>query len=106
MLRDLPKPVTFADGQRYLFGIALMIAGLVVGGLALGMLIFLSYLFFEAPEHSATILHIIAGGFAAYLIMQSIVMISMAVGGPVGRVKVSANREGASFEAEDKADVE
>lgn len=99
MLKGLPQPKNFEQGQRKLFGLLMVASGMFSGAVALALVIFMSVLAYQFPTHRALILYVIAGGLAAYLIMQSIVMIAMAVGGPVGRFKVSATKEGASLEA-------
>ena len=96
---SLPKATTFEQGQRQLFGLLMAASGIFVGVVALALLVFIGLLAFKFPDHRLTLIYILGGSLGAYLVMQSIVMISMAVGGPVGRLKVSASKEGASFEA-------
>lgn len=96
---SLPKPENFEQGQRKLFGLAMIGSGLFVGAVALCLVGFFAYLAFKFPDHRETILYVLAGALGAYLVLQSIVMVSMAVGGPVGRFKVSASKEGMNLEA-------
>lgn len=96
---SLPKPATFEQGQRQLFGLLMAASGIFVGVIALAILIFVCVLAFKFPDHRLTLIYVIGGSLGAYLVMQSIVMISMAVGGPVGRLKVTASKDGATFEA-------
>ena len=100
MLRNLPKPQTFEQGERLKFGWLMIASGMFAGAVALGMVVFFAWLAFKFSENRELILMILAGGFAAYLIMQQMVMIAMGVGGPVGRVKASATKDGVSLEAD------
>lgn len=95
----LPYPTNFEQGQRKLFGLAMIGSGLFAGAVGLGLVGFVGVLAFKFPDHRELLIYGILGALGAYFLMQSIVMISMAVGGPVGRFKVSATKEGASLEA-------
>jgi hypothetical protein len=50
------------------------------------------------------ILTILGFGFGGFLVGMMVVMIAMAVGGPIGRFKASVSRTGANFEASDHTD--
>jgi hypothetical protein len=99
MLSKLPQPTTFEQGQRKMFGLLLVGSGMFAGISALGMVVFMATLAFKFTQERLVIVYILGGALFAYLVLQSIVMISMSIGGPVGRFKVSANKEGAAFEA-------
>ena len=96
-MRQLPPPGTFAEGQRYIYGLL---------GAAAGT-------FCARPPHSwsrcscgaagappiVTIFGWSLGGFIAAMI---VVIVGLLAGVPVGRFKVSATRDGASIEAEEQ----
>lgn len=101
MLRNLPKPSTFEQGQRQLFGWFMVFAGLFAGFVSVCLTIFFGWLAFKFVGHRELLLLILSGGFAAFLAAMCMVMLAMAVGGPVGRFKVNASKEGVGFEATD-----
>jgi len=98
-MRPLPPPRTFAEGQRTIYGLLASAAGMFCGACAVGMTALLMWGgWSRAEEHSiVTIFGWSLGGFIAAMI---VVIVGLLAGGPVGRFKVEANREGASFEAE------
>src|SRR3954468_10131368 len=95
----LPPPVTFAEGQRYIYGLLAAAAGMFAAICAVAMIALLMWGGWSAAEeHSiVTIFGWSLGGFIAAM---AVVIVGLLAGGPVGRFKVSATREGASFEAE------
>jgi hypothetical protein len=101
-MRQLPPPQTFAEGQRYIYGILAASAGIFCGGCAVAMTALLMWGgWSRAEEHSIVIIFGSSlGGFIAAMV---VVIVGLLAGGPVGRFKVEATREGASFEAEGKA---
>lgn len=96
----LPKPQSFEDGQRQFFGVAMVSAGIFAGLTSLGMVGLFYYIAISNPTMMALCLKIIAGGFGGFLLSMVIVILSMAVGGPVGRFKLSASKEGVNIEAD------
>lgn len=100
MPKNLPKPTTFAEGQRQLFGLLMAASGVFFGFVGLGLTIFFCFLAYRFPDHRETILWIMAGSLGASWIGQITVTIAMAVGGPVGRFKVTASKDGATLEAD------
>lgn len=101
MLKDLPKPTTFEQGQRLMFGLMMVGSGIFFGLIGLAMTVVFVTLAFKFPGHREQILWIMAAITGACWIGQLAVTISMALGGPVGRFKLSASKEGATFEASD-----
>ena len=100
LFKKLPPPQTFAEGQRYIFGLLMAASGVFFGLVGLALTIFFGVLAFRYADHRETILWIMAGSLAGCWIGQIAVTISMAVGGPVGRFKVTASRDGATLEAD------
>ena len=98
-MRELPPPLTFAEGQRYVFGLLASAAGMFCGAAAMMMVALLMWGGWSpAEEHSiVTIFGWSLGGFIAAMI---VVIVGLLAGGPVGRVKMSATRDGASIEAD------
>lgn len=100
-MRSLPAPDSFAEGQRYIYGLLASAAGMFCGACAGFMTALLMWGgWSRAEEHSiVTIFGWSLGGFIAAMI---IVIIGLLAGGPVGRFKVSASRDGASVEADSR----
>lgn len=97
-----PRPATFAEGQRLVYGRLAAAAGMFCGAAALGMIALLMWGGWSArEEHSIVIIFGCAlGGFIACM---AAVMIGLLVGGPVGRFKGSAGRDGVHIEADGDA---
>ena len=98
-MKPLPPPLTFAEGQRYIYGLLAAAAGIFCGLCAVAMVALLMWGGWSAAEeHSiVTIFGCSLGGFIAAMV---VVIVGLLAGGPVGRFKVEAGRDGASFEAE------
>jgi hypothetical protein len=100
-LLRLPPPSSFAEGQRLIYGWLAAAAGIFCGLAAATMVGLLMWGgWSSAEEHSiVVILGCALGGFIAAM---SAVIIGLLVGGPVGRFKGSAGRDGVMIEAEDQ----
>ncbi len=99
-MKRLPSPSTFAEGQRQIYGWLAGAAGMFCGLAAVAMISLLMWGgWSRAEEHSIVIIFGCAlGGFIAAM---SAVIVGLLLGGPVGRFKGSAGRDGVSLEAED-----
>ena len=99
MMRHLPPPGTFAEGQRTIYGLLAAAAGMFCGLAAVAMVALLMWGGWSlAEEHSiVAIFGWSLGGFIGAMI---IVIVGLLAGGPVGRFKVSASRDGACVEAD------
>ena len=99
MNHNLSPPRTFAEGQRQIYGWLAAAAGMFCGLAAVAMICLLMWgVWSLAEEHTIAIIFGFAlGGFIACM---AAVMIGLLVGGPVGRFKGSATRDGFSLEAE------
>jgi len=95
----LPPPGTFAEGQRLVYGLLAAAAGMFCGGCAIATITLLMWGGrSKAEEHTiVTIFGWSLGGFIAAMI---VVIAGLLAGGPVGRLKLSASRDGALFEAD------
>ena len=98
-MKSLPSPNTFAEGQRYIYGILASAAVMFCGAAAGFMVALLMWgVWSRAEEHTiVTIFGWSLGGFIAAMI---VVIVGLLAGGPVGRFKVAATRDGASIEAD------
>jgi hypothetical protein len=98
-MRPLPQPVTFAEGQRYIYGLLASAAGMFCGaasGLMVALLMWGGWS--RSEEH--TIVTIFGWSLAGFIAAMIVVIIGLLAGGPVGRVKLSASRDGATIEAD------
>jgi hypothetical protein len=95
----LPPHGTFAEGQRLVYGLLAAAAGMFCGGCAIATITLLMWGgWSRAEEHTiVTIFGWSLGGFIAAMI---VVIAGLLAGGPVGRLKLSASRDGALFEAD------
>jgi hypothetical protein len=98
-MNRLPPPGTFAEGQRLVYGLLAAAAGMFCGGCAIATITLLMWGgWSKAEEHTiVTIFGWSLGGFIAAMI---VVIAGLLAGGPVGRLKLSASRDGALFEAD------
>lgn len=95
----LPAPGTFAEGQRYIYGLLASAAGMFCGAAAGFVTALLMWGGWSASEEHriVTIFGWSLGGFISGMI---VVIVGLLAGGPVGRLKMSATRDGASIEAD------
>ena len=95
----LPRPGTFAEGQRYIYGLLAAAAGMFCGACAVVMVALLMWGgWSRGEEHSIVIIFGWSlGGFIAAMV---VVIVGLLAGGPVGRLKVVASKDGASIEAD------
>src|SRR5947208_1543416 len=97
----LPQPNTFAERQRYIYGLLASAAGMFCGACAGIMVALLMWGGWSRPEEH-TIVTIFGWSLGGFIAAMIVVIVGLLAGGPVGRLKVSATRDGASIEA-DKA---
>ena len=98
-MRSLPPPGTFAEGQRLVYGLLAAAAGMFCGACAIGMIALLMWGGWSAlEEHS--IVTIFGGCLAGFIAAMIAVIVGLLSGGPVGRFRLSATRDGAVIEAD------
>jgi hypothetical protein len=99
-MKPLPPPQTFAEGQRLVYGLLAAAAGIFCGFAAVAMIALLMWGGWSArEEHSIVVIFGWSlGGFIAAMVA---VIVGLLAGGPVGRFKVTAGRDGASIETHD-----
>ena len=100
-MKSLPAPATFAEVQRYIYGLLASAGGMFCAAAAGFMVALLMWGgWSQAEQHTiVTIFGWSLGGFIGAMV---VVIVGLLAGGPVGRFKVSASREGASVEADCK----
>jgi hypothetical protein len=98
-VRPLPPPGTFAEGQRLVYGLLAAAAGMFCGAAAILMIALLMWGGWSpAEEHSIVLIFGWSlGGFIAAMVA---VIVGLLAGGPVGRFKMTATKDGASIEAD------
>jgi hypothetical protein len=93
-----PPPQTFAEGQRQIYGWLAAAAGMFCGTCSVLLVCLLMWGgWSEAEEHSIVV--IFGGALGGFIAAMTSVIIGLLVGGPVGRFKGSASRDGVSLEA-------
>ena len=98
-MRGLPPPATFAEGQRLIYGLLGAAGGMFCGIGAVAMVALLMWGGWSARvEHS--IVAIFGWSLGGLIVAMIAVIVGLLAGGPVGRFKVVAGRDGASLEAD------
>ena len=98
-MRPLPPPGTFAEGQRLVYGLLAAAAGMFCGACAVAMVALLMWGGWSAREEQS-IVAIFGWSLGGFIAAMIVVIIGLLAGGPVGRVRLTATREGASMEAD------
>ena len=98
-MRSLPPPTTFAEGQRTIYGLLASAGGMFCGAAAGFLVALLMWGGWSAAEEH-TIIRIFGWALGGFIAAMIVVIIGLLAGGPVGRVKFSANRDGAAIEAD------
>ena len=98
-MKSLPPAGTFAEGQRYIYGLLASAAGMFCGAAAIVMVALLMWGGWSAAEEH-TIITIFGWSLGGFIAAMIVVIVGLLAGGPVGRVKLSATRDGACFEAD------
>jgi hypothetical protein len=95
----LPPPATFAEGQRLVYGLLAAGGGTFCGACAVAMVALLMWGGWSAREEHNIVL-IFGWSLGGFILGMIGVIVGLLAGGPVGRFKVSANRDGACVEAD------
>ena len=95
----LPAPQSFAEGQRYIYGLLASAAGMFCGAASCFMVALLMWGGWGAAEQH-TIVTIFGWSLGGFIAAMIVVIVGLLAGGPVGRFKVTASRDGASVEAD------
>lgn len=98
----LPPPTTFAEGQRKLFGCLVALAGMFAGAVCLLFIAIYAggvWLHIWPVPLYAQIISILGYGFGGFICAMIAVILTLAVGGPVGRFKGGASiKDGVNFD--------
>lgn len=98
-MKPLPPPKTFAEGQRYIYGLLASGAGMFCGTCAVGMIALLMWGGWSpSAEHS--IIAIFGWSLGGFIVAMIAVIVGLLAGGPVGRFRLAASRDGAVVEAD------
>ena len=98
-MNPLPPPGTFAEGQRYIYGLLASAAGMFCGAAA-GFMVALLMWGGWSPGEEHTIVTIFGWSLGGFITAMIVVIVGLLAGGPVGRFKLTASRDGASVEAD------
>ena len=94
-----PPAQSFAEGQRQIYGWLAAAAGIFCGACSVLLVCLLMWGgWSDSEEH--TIVVIFGGALGGFVAAMTSVIVGLLVGGPVGRFKGSASREGVSLEAD------
>ena len=98
-MNQLPPATTFAEGQRYIYGLLASAAGMFCGAAA-GIMVALLMWGGWSDREEHTIVIIFGWSLGGFIAAMVVVIVGLLAGGPVGRFKVAASRDGASIEAD------
>jgi hypothetical protein len=98
-VRELPPPNSFAEGQRYIYGLLASAGGMFCGAAAGFMVALLMWGGWSAAEQH-TIVTIFGWSLGGFIVAMIVVIIGLLAGGPVGRFKLTASKDGAAIEAD------
>jgi len=103
-MKALPPPGTFAEGQRLIYGLLAAAAGMFCGACAVAMVALLMWGGWTRDEQHSIVL-IFGWTLGGFIAAMTAVIVGLLAGGPVGRFRLSATRDGASLEADADADA-
>ena len=98
-MKCLPPPATFAEGQRYVYGLLASAAGMFCGACAVAMIALLMWGGWS-PSEEHSIVTIFGWSLGGFIVAMIAVIVGLLAGGPVGRFKLAAGRDGALVEAD------
>ena len=98
-MHRLPPPGTFAEGQRYIYGLLAAAAGMFCGACAVAMVALLMWGDWS-PREEHSIVVIFGWSLGGFIAAMVAVIVGLLAGGPVGRFKLAAGRDGGSIEAD------
>jgi hypothetical protein len=99
MMIQLPPPLTFAEGQRLIYGLLASAGGMFCAAAA-GFMIALLMWGGWSPSEQHTIVTIFGWSLGGFIAAMVVVIVGLLTGGPVGRLKMAAGRDGATIEAD------
>ncbi len=99
ILTRLPPPRTFAEGQRLVYGLLAASAGIFCGICAVAMISLLMWGGWSSAREQS-IVAIFGWSLGGFITAMVAVIVGLLAGGPVGRFRMTANRDGACLEAD------
>lgn len=96
-----PPPASFAEGQRLIYGWLAAAAGMFCGTCSVLLVCLLMWGGWSAAEEHSIVM-IFGGALGGFIVGMMAVTIGLLVGGPVGRFRGSASRDGVELEADCK----
>ncbi len=91
-------PTTFAEGQRTIYGLLASACGMFCGACSGAMVALLMWGGWSAREEHSIVT--IFGWALGFIVAMIAVIIGLLAGGPVGRFRMVASRDGATIEAD------
>jgi hypothetical protein len=101
----LPPPGTFAEGQRLVYGLLAAAAGMFCGACAVAMVALLMWGGWTLDEQHSIVV-IFGWTLAGFIAAMVAVIVGLLAGGPVGRFRIAATRDGAMLEADTDSSVD
>ncbi|MEO5612383.1 MAG: hypothetical protein ABIT68_06435 [Sphingomicrobium sp.] len=98
-MQSLPPPATFAEGQRLVYGLLAAAGGIFCGMGAVAMVALLMWGGWSAREEHSIVI-IFGWSLGGVIVAMMAVIVGLLAGGPVGRFKLVAGRDGGSIEAD------
>src|SRR5881628_3223628 len=98
-MKPLPPPGTFAEGQRLVYGLLAAAAGMFCGACAVATIALLMWGGWSAAEEHS-IVAIFGWSLGGFIVAMVVVIVGLLAGGPVGRFRLTASRDGATVEAD------
>lgn len=98
-LKWLPAPTSFAEGQRKIYGLLAAAGGMFCGACAGAMVALLMWGGWS-PREEHSIVNIFGWALGGFIVAMIAVIVGLLAGGPVGRFKMVASRDGATIEAD------
>jgi len=98
-VKPVPRPATFAEGQRYIYGLLAAAAGVFCGACSVAMIALLMWGGWSSAEDGDDVMFF-GWSLGGLIVAMVVVIVGLLAGGPVGRFKVTATRDGAMLETE------
>ncbi len=97
-MKSLPPPGTFAEGQRLVYGLLAAAGGIFCGACAVAMIALLMWGGWSSAEEHG-IVAIFGWSLGGFIVAMVVVIVGLLAGGPIGRIRMGASRDGAMIEA-------
>lgn len=98
-MKLIPSPATFTEAQRCIYGLLASAGGMFCGVAAESIVALLMWGGWS-PVEEHRIVTIFGWSLGGFIVAMIVVIVGLLAGGPVGRFKVTASRDGAAIEAD------